>query len=138
MPPLTNNDLGLNKFIGLERAIDALTRATLAASQSKVVDANGWTVYDYGSHKAYRKRVTINQAINGPVAVTLSSSNLPTGMATLGSNFISGSKTLTGSSYGLNWGFEMSSASASLNITGSSNNGLITFTGWFDIEIITI
>lgn len=53
------------------------------------VDSNGWTVYDYGSFKQYRKKGSTavsmggNGWIHGGVAITL-----PTDMASLGTRFV--------------------------------------------------
>lgn len=58
---------------------------------TKVVDANGWTVYDFGGYKQYRKKGSFTDSLAGGAwkwdgAV----SAFPVGMASLGSNFIEG------------------------------------------------
>ena len=62
-------------------------------SPNKTVDANGWTIYDYGSFKQYRKRgtTTVTVAANAWTSVYNLGGNLPVGMSTIGTNFVDGS-----------------------------------------------
>lgn len=53
---------------------------------------NGWTTYNYGSFKQYRKKGSASFSIGaGSWMVATSTSNLPVGMSTIGSNFVEGS-----------------------------------------------
>lgn len=78
MPP-NNNDLGSNPLGGIERAIDALTRATNARTKS--VDANGWTIYDFGVFKLYYKSGFTATIAGGGYGGTTTSA-LPVGTTT--------------------------------------------------------
>lgn len=117
----------------------AITKVTeKEVAFSKTLDANGWTVYDYGSWKEYRVRRTVNQSVNTATVIGLSSQALPSGMATLGSNFLTGNFSLSGNAYALDWNFEMTSTSPTINITGRSNTGAaVTFTGYIDMTIVS-
>ncbi len=107
-------------------------------SLSKTVDANGWTVYDYGAWKEYRKRVTFtfNLSAGGIQSIALSSNSLPSGMSTIGTNFISATAALNGNAYAMGWNFEMVSGANTVNITVINNaGGTVNNTGWFDVTI---
>lgn len=56
----------------------------------KTVDANGWTVYDYGNFKQYKKRgqTTVSVGASGWTSSYNAGGNLPVGMSTLGNNFV--------------------------------------------------
>lgn len=58
---------------------------------SKTTDANGWTVYDYGSWKRYTKRFVMPAQTmgTGGALITLTGNNLPSGVSTVGSHHIS-------------------------------------------------
>jgi hypothetical protein len=118
-------------------ANSAVTSAKLAPS--KTTDANGWTVYDYGTWKEYKKRVThgtYTKATNEVWSLTLSSSNLPVGMSTLGTNYIHGVASLGSNAYSMGWNFEMNTASAIINITAINNSvGTVSYSGFFDLTI---
>ena len=95
--------------------------ATKVSSQvmavTRTTDANGWTVDDFGTFKEYRKPTTfstVSLTSGQTVGTTLSSSNLPVGMSTLGGNFIE-CKAIVGSfAMNVNLVPEMGSGSASL------------------------
>ena len=116
-------------------ANNAITTAKLAPS--KTTDANGWTKYDYGTWQEYRNRVTFSQTISGATILTISSSTLPTGMATLSTNYLSYSYTATGNAYNLTLVFEGSTTSSSLKFTVASITGSFTYTGFIDVIITT-
>lgn len=61
-------------------------------SPNKTVDANGWTVYDYGSFKQYKKRgtTTVTVAAAGWTSAYSVGGTLPVGMSTIGTNFVDG------------------------------------------------
>src|SRR4051812_7084598 len=63
-----------------EQALNHLTITT---------DANGWTKYDYGTHQVYKKRVSVAASKVANEVFNLTSSNLPVGIATVGTNFVS-------------------------------------------------
>lgn len=103
---------------------------------NKFTDANGWTVYDYGTWKEYKKRVTFSQTISGGAGLTVSSNNLPSGMSTISTNFVHYSFVSTGNAFGLNIGYEGSSSTATLNFTTSTNDGVSrAYTGFIDVTI---
>ncbi|WP_146082360.1 hypothetical protein [Rathayibacter sp. AY1C5] len=108
-----------------------------SAMHPVTVDANGWTKLDMGTFSIWKKRVTYSMTTSagGSYTIPISSSNLPTGMATLGNNTIQGSMIQLGSAFNLNWNFEMSSASTGLAITAYA---LITGTPSGSIEIVII
>ena len=59
---------------------------------TRTVDANGWTVYDYGTFKQYRKRGSISFSIGASAWTSgYNIGALPVGMSTIGSNFVEGS-----------------------------------------------
>lgn len=70
---------------------------------SKTVDANGWTIYDYGTWKEYHKRVTFtfNYGAGAVANLVLSSNNLPVGMATIGNHHLTASGYLNGNAYAM-------------------------------------
>lgn len=107
---------------------------------TKTTDANGWTKYDYGTWQEYRKTVSASPTIGtgGATAVTLSSSNLPTGMSTLSSNYLSAGFMAGGSAYAYDWNFEMTTVSSALNITvGNKSAGTVSGNIYWHIVIVT-
>lgn len=104
----------------------------------KSTDANSWTVYDWGSFKEYRKRVTYSQAFTSgtPTSLTLSSTNLPTGMSTLSTNYIGMSLVQNGNAWDMQVNLEMTSASASLVISVLCSS-TATRTGFVDVVIMS-
>ena len=106
---------------------------------TKTTDANGWTQYESDNYREFRKRVTFSQTISGATTInTLSSTNLPVGLATLGNYFISATKVLSGNAYNLDWGLEMSTSSAAINITAATSSAAsVAYSGFFDLVIVT-
>jgi hypothetical protein len=114
----------------------AVTSAKLAPTKS--TDANGWTMYDEGTYKVYKKRVTgaANKAV-GEVFTFASSGNLPVGISSVGTNFVNASGSIVPSD-GSAGGLQATTASTSLpfvlkNIATST----INFTGFVDFELRT-
>lgn len=105
---------------------------------SKTTDANGWTVYDYGAWKEYRKRVTYSQALTagGAAYITVSSSTLPSGMSTLGTNFFNYSVVSAGASGNLNFFAEMLTSATSAVFVAKADASL-TYSGFIDMVITT-
>lgn len=103
----------------------------------KSSDANNWTVYDYGSWKAYRKRVTFVVTVGGgATTLSLSSANFPVGVANLNAHFMDYSHATNGNAFGLSCVAEMTSGSSALNFTVTSvDGGSRTYTGHVDIVI---
>lgn len=105
---------------------------------SKTTDSNGWTIYDYGTWKEYRKRVTFSQTIAGGVGLSISSNVLPTAISSIGTNFLSYSYTVTGNAFDLNIVFEGSTANTVLGLTASSVDTVSrAYTGFIDFILIT-
>lgn len=58
-------------------------------SFTKVVDANGWTVYDFGGYKQYRKKGSFTDSLAGGAwKWGAAVASYPVGMASIGSNFM--------------------------------------------------
>jgi hypothetical protein len=100
----------------------------------KSTDANGWTVYNYGTHKQYGKRVTFSQAISTAAALTISSDNLPIGVDTLGAVYTQYSYIVAGSAFNLSLVMQETTSGTSItfavcSIDGNSN----TYTGYIDL-----
>lgn len=105
---------------------------------AKTTDANGWRKYDYGLWQEYRKRHTFSQTVTTTGAfLTLSSSSLPVGMSTIGTNYLDYSVTATGSALMLHVVFEGSSASGGVAFTARSNDINRSYTGFIDITLTT-
>lgn len=111
--------------------------ATLFASltNTKTTDANGWTVYTNGTWTQYRKRMTFSQFINSAQVLTLSSSNLPAGMSSLGTNFIDSNFVFGGNAYDFSVHLEMGTSSTSIVATITIVGGANTATGFVDVTI---
>lgn len=102
-------------------------------------DANGWTIYDYGSFKQYRKRTTYDQSFTSGTAViiNLSATTLPTDMASLGTNFIEATLVQGGTAYTHDWNVEMTTTSTSLSATTITRTSA-TYTGFIDWVITNV
>ena len=105
---------------------------------SHAVDANGWSKYDYNTFQTYKKRVTFSQTISSGASLTLSSTNLPAAIGSIGTNYLEYSFTATANAFSLSIVFEGSSAATSLGFTTCSNDLVSrSYTGWIDISITT-
>lgn len=103
---------------------------------SKTTDANGWTVYDYGAWKQYKKRVTFSQTVTAAAVLSLSSHNLPAGVPNYTGHFIDFATTTTGSAFAFIPIPEIGTGSTTLNFTVRSNDGISrTYNGWIDITL---
>lgn len=120
-------------------ANSAVTSAKL--SPTKSVDANGWTVMDMGTWKRYSKRVTFSQTVaaNSIAALTVSSTNFPSGITTLGTRELIYQRSLSvGFGADSNISVESLDTAASTSFTWSVRNNSSssrTFTGFIDIAI---
>lgn len=103
-------------------------------------DANGWRVIDMNAYKIATKRITFNQTINSGsgVGVSISSDNLPVGLANMSSARMSYSYSISnGNAYQTVLVAEMQTTATTLNFTatkivgGSSNS-----TGFIDVIIV--
>lgn len=103
---------------------------------SRTSDANGWTVFDYGTWKIYAKRVTFSQTISTAAVVSMSSSNLPVGISNFTNVIMNYSYSCDGNAYGLSMVSEIGTTSSSINFTARSNDGVSrTYTGFIDITL---
>lgn len=101
-------------------------------------DANGWKVYNYGEFKKYTKRVTFSQVITAGSAafITISSTNLPAGIAALGTNTIKAQPIISPGAGDIIVVPQMTTASTSLAVVGKSTV-TTTYTGFIDVELTT-
>jgi len=120
-------------------ADDAVTSDKLAPS--KTTDANGWTVYDFGTWKRYSKRMAFSQTVTASSIAVLSptTNNFPVGVSTIGTKEVLYQKHLS-----VGFGADCEIAIENLN-TGSSssfswsirNNAAVSraFSGSIEISI---
>ncbi len=103
-------------------------------------DANGWVVYDYGTHIEYRKRVTYSNTVGGLTTFTISSTILPVGVSTIGnSTYFNYSVTANGNAGALCVMAELSSGSTAVSFTATSSDGVSrTYTGFIDLVLVTM
>lgn len=120
-------------------ASGAVTSTKLAPS--KTVDANGWTVYDFGTWKKYSKRVTFSQSVtNGTITtLTVSSTNFPAGMANIDTKELLYSQSIS-SGFGSDAfittdGMTLSTATAFAWSIRNNGAATRTYTGSIDISI---
>lgn len=91
--PITTIVTALNGNIDANNLADNAVTTAKAGFLQKSVDANGWTVYDYGKWQVYKKKGTTTFGIGGSAwnATTIVSGNLPVGFTTIGANFVDAS-----------------------------------------------
>lgn len=123
-PNLPNRDI-VQALISIAQAI--------SGKAAPYVDANGWTVFDYGLYKEYRKRVTYSYAA-GTSVLGLSSNNLPVGVSTLANVFLSYSYAVNGNAYDADIAFEGSTGNSTLNFTYQASTAQ---NGWIDVTLVT-
>lgn len=103
---------------------------------SKTTDANGWTVYDYGNFKKYCKKGTASDTIGALAWKWLPDIGLPSGMSTIGTNFITSSVMASDAAVCMKCGGVP--AGTAVNITAyNPYTGSITYTYNYTIEITT-
>lgn len=140
---LWSNDASFNDGTGI--ADDAILNRHLAdnsvlSAQLDIIsttDANGWTVYDLGSTTIYRKRVTFSQTIAGLAVLTISSSNLPSGLSTIGTRLVHYNFVVTSNAGALQLAFEGSSSSTAFQFTTATTDTTSrSYTGFIDLLLI--
>ena len=112
---------------------------TAQLNPTKSTDANGWTKYDYGTWQEYRKRVTFSQTIAAGIALSISSTNLPVGISTVGnSTYMNYTYTATANAYALSIIAEVGTGSTALNFTTCTNDLTSrAYSGNIDIIFVT-
>lgn len=140
---LGTNDASFNDGTGIASsaiitakiADDAVTSAKLDVIQT--TDANGWRKIDLGSTIIYRKRITFSQTIAGLAILSVSSTNLPTGVSTLSTRTIEYSFVTTSNAGALQIAFEGSASSSALQFTTATTDTVSrAYTGFIDLVII--
>lgn len=117
---------------GIESGLLAIAQA-VANKAAPVVDANGWTVYDFGSYKEYRKRVTFTFSA-GTSVLPLSSTNLPVGVSSLNNVYLFYAYAVNGNAYDADIAFEGTSSNTTLNFTYQASTGQ---SGFVDVTLVT-
>lgn len=103
---------------------------------TKTVDANGWTVYDFGNFKQYSKRVTFSQTISTAASLSISSANLPVAVATANAVSINYAAHIAANSWALQIGREGTTGSTTLAFTAASVDGVSrSYTGYLDLVL---
>lgn len=146
-PALAANSIRLAKVITngsaitsiLQRYMDSLGNLYRPLPDgTKSVDANGWTVYEHGTFRRYRKRLTFSQTIAGLAILTVSSTNLPEGMPTIAAAFMGYSWAVTSNAGALQIAWEGSTGSAGLQFTTATTDTLSrAYSGYIDMEFTT-
>jgi hypothetical protein len=122
--------------------IIALQNIALAVSgqYTRTTDANGWTKYDYVFYKVYCKRLTFSQSVAAAsiANLTVSSTNLPSDLPSLGSHFFQYAANITS---GFSADAQVSSdflTSAAVTAWAIRNNASSTrtYSGNLDVTII--
>lgn len=106
---------------------------------TKRTDANGWTVYNMGSYREYRKTVTWSQAFTSGslVSLSLSSNNLPVGMSSLGTTVMATAHWGNGNSGDVLVVPEMNTGSTGLSYVAKTT-GTATYSGRIHITLTTV
>lgn len=110
------------------------------ATGTKRTDANGWTEFNCGKYREYRKRVTFSQSIGVLAVLSISSTNLPYGMGNFTQAHMNYSFVAGGQAGVLQIVQEGGTGSSGLAFTTARTDGAAasTFTGYIDILITTI
>jgi hypothetical protein len=115
-------------------ADDAVTSAKIDIIPT--TDANSWKKYDYGTTIIYKKRVTFSQSIGASAFLTISSTNLPTGVTSISGYYLDYSYTTDSNAFGMNIVAELNSSASALSFTAGSIDGATrTYTGWIDVTL---
>ena len=109
-------------------ANNAVTQAKIAAASvssdkltlSKTQDANGWTVYDFGTFKQYRKKGTFQVTIPGYGWISGEGEvALPAGMSSLGTRFLDAATGSNDAAVTVNPYFTNAGTSIIFNVTNA-------------------
>ena len=105
-------------------------------SYTKTVDANGWTVLDFGTYKEYLKYTTFTSNLTGNSWINnVADIQLPTGISTIGSRICIG--TAHASDPAIILGLENRPEATSIKIAGRNiYSSQISFTGHVSIRIL--
>lgn len=106
-----------------------------AGKQNKVTDANGWTVYDYGTLRQYRKKGSWVASIGANSwALQGDTTNLPVGISTIGTRFVEGSASSSDSAIGT--AIHSTSASTVVQFQiGNQAGATVNYTGYYSVCI---
>lgn len=123
----------------LQRYMDSLGNLYRPlAKGTKYVDANGYTVYEEGTFRRYRKRLTFSQTIAGLAVLAVSSNLLPEGMPNIGAAFMGYSFQAQSNAGVLQIVWEGSTGSTALQFTAASTDASSRgYTGILDMEFTT-
>lgn len=137
------DDTNISSVSGSKIANGTVTPAK-TSFMTKTTDANGWTVYDYGNWKEYRKRFTFNQSIGGLAVLTVApangtgGTNLPTGLSTIGTNFTDYAYTVASGAGSLVLVLEGTTSATAINFTVSTSDGVVrSLSGFIDVTMVT-
>lgn len=135
---VTSNTDKYTTTAGLATAVAANLPAGSVMSSSlglsKTVDANGWTVYNYGAHKVYNYRQSFSVTKVSGEYVDLTAVALPVGISTVGTNAVRAGFNCNVAS-DTQSGSKLSLTSATTLIFGFKCLASTTFIGWVDWEI---
>lgn len=137
------NDYALADGTGIEddailsRHIDDSQILSAHMDIIQTTDANGWNVVDLGTTKLYRKRVTFSQTIGGLAVLTISSTNLPAGVATIGTRNLHYNIHVPGNAGVLQITREGNSGASALHFTAARTDGSSSaYTGYLDLLMV--
>ena len=103
---------------------------------SKTTDANGWTIYDYGAWKKYCKKGQGSDTIGAGAWKWLADINLPVGISTISTNFLTSS--IMASDAAINMKCGGVPAGSGINITAHNPyTGSVTYAYNYSVEITT-
>ena len=130
---LGTNDSSFNSGLGFNDSIIVNRHMALTTS----VDANGWTVRNFGSFKIYNKRYTNSGASIGANSVnslTLSP-NLPVGISSITASTFLQVTLSTNNAYAFQWATETFIGSTSVGATFQPN-ATVSITGFWDMTLM--
>jgi hypothetical protein len=117
--------------------IHASTTATanqLYPLKALTTDANGWTVYDFGLFKQYRKKGTWSASIGASAWAQQGSSNLPVGKSTIGTMTLDSSLGANDAAISVHSMNSSLSTSSSITFAVQNNySGSISYTGYYSL-----
>lgn len=134
---ILNSNISDKRTLASAVADGSVTSSKLGLTKS--TDANGWTVYDYGTFKRYNKRVYFSMTKAHFEGFTLASTTYPSGMSGIGSNYLHMSASGGTDNYGLEfWHNVDASNSTTLVVTAENVSGATrAYTGYLTLTIET-